>query len=160
MDTRRTAASMFLVVVLILLAELWTSSHIGHRSGLSSNHSDVSEGCFVFDERRSTDPFIYIYMSPKYPLPGEDVVGGLKVAVWQDGKVVRARTTAEVGKSYIQGKLRPEQLNDLIRLIEQSGILATQPNESSPLHEATDVLKIRTRGGLGRIPSRTWKTLR
>ena len=67
--------------------------------------------------------------------------------VWRDGKVVRARTAAEVGKAYIEGRLTPEQLEELVSSIEQNGILKTRPDESSPMHAANDTLKIWTQGG-------------
>jgi|GEM_PF-4188425 len=144
---RRAVVLIFLAVVGIVIAMSLTNRQTTHRSGPPAVRDVVSEVRLAFDKDRPSIPFTFVYMYPKYPLPGEDVVGGLKVAVWQDGTVVRARSTAEVGKAYIQGRLKPEQLDKVVRSIERAGILATRPDESSPMHAASDVLKIRTRGG-------------
>jgi hypothetical protein len=149
MVTIRRVALAILVVAFIVFAVLQSNRRVAHQNGISSARSAVpEEHAAFFDRDRSTIPFLYIYMYPKYPGPGEEVIGGLKVAVWQDGKVVRTRSAAEVGKAYIEGRLRPEQLNQLVRLIERTGILATPPDDTSPMHQASDFLKIRTRSGL------------
>ena len=149
MAARRTIAPALLVVVSILVAAVLTRHRASQQNQLSSDHRATAERLLSFDKDRSTVPFVYVYMYPKYPAPGDvEVVGGLKVAVWQDGKVMRTRSDAKVGKAYIEARLRPEQLNDLMRLIERSGILATPPDDSGPLHSASDGLKVRTLRGL------------
>jgi hypothetical protein len=145
---RRAVALIFLAVVCILVAVMVTSRRFAHQDGPSAERGIGSEGQLAFDEGRPTVPFVFVYMSPKYPLPGEDVVGGLKVAMWRDGRVVRARSASEVGRAYIRGRLRPEQIDELIHSIERTGILATQPGGLIPHHAAYDTLKIRTRGEL------------
>jgi hypothetical protein len=147
MVTKRMFVLACLIVVCVLLAAL--RSRVAHQDGsLSDRGADSGGRVAFFDTARSTVPFVYICMYPKYPGDDEEVVGGLKVAVWQNGTIVRIRSAAEVGKAYIQGRLRPQQLDELVRLIESSGILTTKSNETSPMHQESDFLRIRTRLGL------------
>src|SRR4051812_27314471 len=116
---RRTVVLIFLAVVGIVIAMSLMNRRPAHQGGPPAVRDAVSEVRLAFDKDRPSIPFVFVYMFPKYPLPGEDVVGGLKVAVWQDGKAVRARSTAEVGKAYIQGRLKPEQVDEVVHSIER-----------------------------------------
>ena len=148
MVTRRTLIFACLIVVCLVLAALRSRREAREAAPPSDDSAVSKDRITFFDEARATVPFVYIYMYPKDPGPDEEVVVGLKVAVWQNGTIVRVRSPAEVGKAYIQGRLRPQQLDDLVRLIESSGILTTKSNETSPMHQASDFLRIRTRLGL------------
>jgi hypothetical protein len=77
------------------------------------------ESGLVFDDTRPDDPFLFIIqMIGTYTENGP--VSGLIAAVWQDKRIVRASSNADVGFSYVQGTLSDAQFEDLLCMIERS----------------------------------------
>lgn len=68
-------------------------------------------------------PFVFIYVTPAY---SEEIQpGGVLLAIWKDGKIIRAKTEADLGKSYIKGRLTGDQLMQVRRILAKSGVLQT-----------------------------------
>jgi len=99
----------------------------------------------TLDERRPDIPFAFIWRTPAYPGPGQEMICGLIAAVWQDGRIVRVESEKTIGRAYIEGKLTDEQLVQTIHVIETSGVLRNSPPTYLIVDAPCDRLVLHTR---------------
>ena len=126
------------IVLCLLVGSVLICHHIVQTKG--------KQGKLILDANQPSLPFIFLYRFPKYPVPGEQMVSGLVVAIWQDGRVVRAKSEAQVGCSYVQGTLTEAQLADTIAIIEKSGILKDTAESFVTMDAGYESIIIRTSG--------------
>ncbi|UCG16140.1 MAG: hypothetical protein JSV19_12680 [Phycisphaerales bacterium] len=65
-------------------------------------------------------PEVPLVMFHRYPAYSPELICGPIVGVWSDGRIVRVESEGTIGKSYVEGKLTAEQLQQLL------GFIATQ----------------------------------
>jgi len=110
------------------------------------------QGCkdtkMVFDKSRPEVPFLFIYRTSGYPALNQKPPCGLVIAIWQDGKIVRAKSAAKVGRPHLEGKLTTEQLRRLLVIIEQSGALSCRAKQYVIIDGSNEELTLRLSNGL------------
>ncbi len=67
-------------------------------------------------------PFLFIEIKPAF---SPDAISGLLVAVWNDGRILRAKSDADIGKSYLRGTLTPQQLHEVRDALGKSKVLSS-----------------------------------
>src|SRR5688572_22530846 len=70
-------------------------------------------------------PFLFIRRISAYtrhPSPS-----GVIIAVYPDGRIIRATSESAVGQSYIRGHLSPDDLARARRILKDSGLLSSKP---------------------------------
>jgi hypothetical protein len=87
-------------------------------------------------------PFVFVWEASGYVLP-EDNHTGVLIAVWSDGRIIRATNRDQCGRSYVRAMLSPTQLHDVCRAIEQSGVLRSRPNLPILVDFSTEQLSVR-----------------
>jgi hypothetical protein len=63
---------------------------------------------------QASAPFIFIYRYPGFTLRP---VSGLIAAVWQDGRIVRAKSKEDIGTLYVEGTLTGAEIENLRQLV-------------------------------------------
>lgn len=109
----------------------------------------VGDPAKEFPREQGDRPFVFIYVTPAYTR--DYPVAGVLVAVWADGTVVRATTEAEVGKSYVRGRLDREQVQQVRRMIGESDVLKMHEGGSLIVDAKAENLTVRW----GKV-TRTW----
>ncbi len=132
-------------VVVILLYVAWRSS-----LGFSPRDEPAGDP-LIFEEQGPDRPFLFLTQFRGYAHFGGKPRSNVRVAVWQDGRIVRVLSPENPGKDYVEGILKPEQLDELVGTIERSGILSVDPDRPLAPDANYADLTIRTRGG-----RRTW----
>jgi len=89
------------------------------------------------DSSVSSSPIVVFWQYPAYPLPGEEVRGGLVAAAWKDGRVVRVGEGG-VGRQYVTGTLSPSEIERLhilvaenARFVEEDDVVEPVPDDVS-----------------------------
>jgi hypothetical protein len=88
-------------------------------------------------------PFLFIHMTPDYPAPNRRLVSGVIIAIYPDGRIIRAASESTIGESYIRGHLSPENLAQARRILHDSGLLSTKPGGSLVVDAAAEHVGIR-----------------
>ena len=114
MESVRTLAPALLAVVIVFQTGC-SSGRDTVLSPLRTNRPDLASVVMV---QRGGSP------GPGYdpgrgPLRDTLAPSGFVVAVWQDGRVVRAKDPQQLGWEYVEGRLRNDDLPELVRLIQQ-----------------------------------------
>src|ERR1043166_8537373 len=102
-------------------------------------------GCVAPHHQTSSQPpAIVIDQLPDYPMPGHDsdFPGGLVVALWHDGRMVRSTSSQAVGKSYVEGVGAPWQCEEFFSFLGTAVVRAPK-TDGIPLHVATQSITIR-----------------
>ena len=102
-------------------------------------------GCSTPHHQTASElPAIVIHQLPDYPMPGRDsdFPGGLVVAFWHDGRLVRATT---IGKSYVEGVVPRHQRDQFFSFLSTAAGRAPKIDDI-PLHAATQSITIRSDG--------------
>jgi hypothetical protein len=107
-DIESTILTAFLLLTVLALAAL-------SGCGRSSADRGMESGSAL--SGRST-PFAFCYRYPSY---SRSPVVGLLVAVWENGRMVRAATDSpeHVGKSYVEARLSRSQVEELRTLLQR-----------------------------------------
>ena len=90
------------------------------------------------------EPFVsaalVVWQYSEYPMPDTPLKypSGLVVAVWPDGRIVKAKSTQNVGKSYESATLSKHQLKRALLLFDQN--MSSKVSEEIPLHVARQVI--------------------
>lgn len=91
------------------------------------------------DETEAIKPFVFLHMTPAF---SPVLKCGVIAAVWNDGKIVRARSEGDIGKMYIKGMLSPVDLARIKQFIAQ-----VSPDDSREngivVDAAADILVVR-----------------
>lgn len=87
-------------------------------------------------------PFVFVYETSGFVLAADDY-GGVLVAVWPDGRVIRASSRHECGRSYVRTMLSPAQLNYVCRAIVHSGVPHSKPDAPLVVDAATEQVSVR-----------------
>lgn len=102
--------------------------------------SPVADPNRPFPDQQSEKPFLFFHLLPAYsPKP----VSGIMVAVWPDGKIVRATSESATGREYVGARLSSDQMTALRREIAQSGILSDNGVGMLVLDAASETLLLR-----------------
>lgn len=98
------------------------------------------------DDGQTKTPLISIYWSSGYRIiEDQRYRSGLIVAVWSDGRILRAESERAVGVTYVEGKLTQEQLRQAIKRIRGSrGICAPQVPLTLDAPYETIILRTKT----------------
>jgi len=88
-------------------------------------------------------PFLFILTTSGYPGPGQRMISGVIVAIYPDGRVIRATSESTIGESYIRGRLSPEHLAQARRILHDSGLLSTKPGGSLVVDAAAEHVGVR-----------------
>ena len=106
----------------------------------------------VFVKTRPELPFIYLFSKAPMPLPGSSVEmarSRVLVAIWQDGTIVTGPLPqAHPGADSVMGTLTKAELDETVRVIEESGILSTPPRFRTPECASYESLSLRLEGRL------------
>ena len=84
------------------------------------------------DPPDASGPIVVFWQYPAYPLPGEEVRGGLVAAAWKDGRVVRVGEGG-VGRQYLSGTLSPSDVERLHVLIARTARFLEEDNSAEPV---------------------------
>lgn len=101
----------------------------GKRTGLAVLLAVSCAGCrgqdakFDLHKVSADTPFVFIH---RYPAYSPEPVSGLLVAVWKDGWVVRVSAEDEVGESYVEGRITPEQIASVVDMLEETELMREQ----------------------------------
>jgi hypothetical protein len=68
---------------------------------------------------------------------------GLVMAIYPDGRVIRATSESTVGESYIRGRLSPQDVAQARRILHDSGLLSTKPGGWVVLHSDVECVGVR-----------------
>lgn len=79
-------------------------------------------------------PFVFMELFPAY---SSHPVAGLLLAIWSDGRILRVRSEAEIGKAYVRGRLAPEQIKQARDALGRSGILTTSDEDRGSIMDAS-----------------------
>lgn len=91
-------------------------------------------------------PFVFIYRTPVYPIPGKPMISGVLIAVWDDGKMVRTPPGHEVGQSYINCRIKPDAVSKLKQHLIDSDLSFDDPGGMVVVDAASTDLTIRVDG--------------
>jgi hypothetical protein len=86
-------------------------------------------------------PFLFIHSISGYtrdPLPS-----GVVIAIYPDGRIIRATSQSAVGQSYLRGHLSPDDLARARRILKDSGLLSSKPGGFLVMHAASDHVGVR-----------------
>ena len=83
---------------------------------------------------------VVVWQYSEYPMPNTPLKypSGLVVAVWPDGRIVKAKSTLDVGKSYEIATFSKHQLEKVLLLLDQS--MDSKVSEEILLHVARQVI--------------------
>jgi hypothetical protein len=86
-------------------------------TGCSNGQGESQARQIAPDASRPEVPFVTFHRYPAYPGPSQELICGHIVGVWADGRIVRVASEDTIGKSYVEGKLTAEQLQQLLRFL-------------------------------------------
>lgn len=89
------------------------------------------------------EPMAFVWKTPGYTRPDDPRREGLVAAVWEDGRVVRAISSGDVGKAYVRGRLTGEQVAGVTRLMAESGLLQAGSKSMPVLDAETEYVGMR-----------------
>jgi hypothetical protein len=100
----------------------------------------------------SESPAIIIRQYPDYPMPGRDsdFPGGLVVALWRDGRMIRPTRPDAVGKSYVEGFVSVAQREEFFTFLSTSAALRVPEGGGVPVDSASESIIVRRDGKMSR----------
>ncbi|MGA3283691.1 MAG: hypothetical protein ABSD57_04435 [Verrucomicrobiota bacterium] len=112
-------------------------------------------GCASSEPRHpaaSEPPAIVIYQTPDYPMPSYDSEfhGGLVVALWRDGRMVRATRLNAVGKFYVEGFVKPALREEFFVSLGTCKALQLLECGGIPVDAASETITVRRDGKTSR----------
>jgi hypothetical protein len=114
--------------------------------GCSRSPPRPAEAGLTFDTQRPDVPFVMFHRYPNYPPPGQELIAGPIVALWSDGRIARVASENEIGKQYLEGRLSPEQLKDVLAYIQARSALLRLSHGEVVQDAASEYLGIRLEG--------------
>lgn len=90
------------------------------------------------------------YLPGQGPLRNTLAPSGFVVAVWQDGRMVRAKDPEQLGWEYVEGRLRSDDLPELVRLV-QAAVSSPASQHMVVVDAPFQEVCIRTAGGRTRF---------
>ena len=91
---------------------------------------------------------IIIEQQPDYPVQGRGsrFPGGLVVALWGDGRIVRAVSRSTVGSRYVEGVVGLSEREEFFRFLGSAVHHARRP-DGIPIHAAAQVIAVLSESG-------------
>lgn len=95
--------------------------------GCHSEPRAASDTAIQAAQAEPTKPFAFMSRMPANSFDASNLNRrGILVAVWPDGKIVRAESEEKIGQSYVMGSLTQDQLEDLRQQIDHRDVLSLE----------------------------------
>ncbi|MFY9821883.1 MAG: hypothetical protein WAM82_10905 [Thermoanaerobaculia bacterium] len=93
-------------------------------------------------------PLLFVRQLGEYPAPGEPshFATGLLVALWPDGRILRATSAQTVARRYFEGEVPPADLASFLAFLETSGLEKREEGGVIIPHNAQRQITLRSGG--------------